>query len=335
MRLWYKVGMSNAEPFRRTMSLLARAAAGLLGAVCLWNVLRLLWASGDLNLWWIDLRFLPPWLRTGTALPTGALLLAWAIRPHTGRRPRMASQLACIVCATICLVNAGTFYWLLTKGEVRSAMPLPVSLLVAAVLGAIAWAIARPPQNQPRLVSVAAVAVVLAGAVPFLHMLSFGLTDYRRQADATIVFGAGVNEDGTLSEALQHRMATGVELYRQGWVRKLIVSGGPGMGSVHETQAMRRYALVNGVPAEDIIVDPDGLCTRDTINNARTLFRENGITSALTVSHFYHLPRIKLTGQQTGLSVYTVPAPQRRRLKRLPVYMAREAAALWVYYLGA
>ena len=53
----------------------------------------------------------------------------------------------------------------------------------------------------------------------------------------------------------------------------------------------------------------------------------------LVVSHFYHLPRVKLAYQREGLEVYTVPAKESYMLGQMPYNMAREVAALWVYYL--
>jgi hypothetical protein len=53
----------------------------------------------------------------------------------------------------------------------------------------------------------------------------------------------------------------------------------------------------------------------------------------LAVSHFYHLPRIKLAYQRAGLDVCTVPARQGRWLSQIPYNMAREVAAFWVYYV--
>jgi hypothetical protein len=53
----------------------------------------------------------------------------------------------------------------------------------------------------------------------------------------------------------------------------------------------------------------------------------------LAVSHFYHLPRIKLAFQREGRDVFTVPAEQTEPLVGLPRYMLREVAALWMYYL--
>jgi len=53
----------------------------------------------------------------------------------------------------------------------------------------------------------------------------------------------------------------------------------------------------------------------------------------LAVSHFYHLPRIKLAYQRGGVDVCTVPARQKYFLSQIPYSMVREVAAFWTYYL--
>ena len=50
-------------------------------------------------------------------------------------------------------------------------------------------------------------------------------------------------------------------------------------------------------------------------------------------SEFYHLPRIKLAYQRAGWDVFTVPAKESYLLRQMPYNMAREVAAMWVYYL--
>jgi hypothetical protein len=37
--------------------------------------------------------------------------------------------------------------------------------------------------------------------------------------------------------------------------------------------------------------------------------------------------------QRNGWEVYTVPAKESYTLRQMPLFMAREVAALWVYYL--
>ena len=57
-----------------------------------------------------------------------------------------------------------------------------------------------------------------------------------------------------------------------------------------------------------------------------------GGTRRVLVSHFYHLPRVKLTYARAGREVYTVPAAERYALAKMPLLVAREVVALWAYY---
>ena len=88
----------------------------------------------------------------------------------------------------------------------------------------------------------------------------------------------------------------------------------------------------------DIVLDKNGLNTQATVKNTEALFAQLHVSRILVVSHFYHLPRVKLAYQRDGWNVYTVPAKESYLLGQLPYNMAREVAALWVYYfkpLGA
>ena len=95
---------------------------------------------------------------------------------------------------------------------------------------------------------------------------------------------------------------------------------------------MRNYALKHGVRAEDIFIDNQGVNTEATVRNTTPLFAQWHAKRILAVSHFYHLPRVKLAYQRCGLDVYTVPARQARFLGHIPYYLAREVAAVWDYY---
>ena len=168
-------------------------------------------------------------------------------------------------------------------------------------------------------------------------MYCFGQTDYQRDADAIVVFGAKANADGTPSQALYDRTHTGVLLYQKYKEPRLIFSGGPGAGALSEPQVMRKVAISEGVPASAIVLDEKGLNTDATVDNTAAVFKERGIRTVLAVSHDYHLPRVKLTYERalagTGIAVYTVPAKESWPLTAKPYFMAREVAAFWVYYL--
>jgi uncharacterized SAM-binding protein YcdF (DUF218 family) len=170
-------------------------------------------------------------------------------------------------------------------------------------------------------------------AFALLQIALFGSTDYRRKADAIVVFGAGVTPDGQCSQALYDRVRTACLLYQQGFSSRLIFSGGPTPGNVHETDAMRDLAVGMGVAPQDITLDREGVNTRATVENTAGLFEQLGARRVLAVSQGYHLPRVKMAYQRKGLEVYTVPAQTTRPLQALPLYVSREVLALWYYYL--
>ncbi|MCU1228759.1 MAG: uncharacterized protein JWO97_1643, partial [Acidobacteria bacterium] len=205
----------------------------------------------------------------------------------------------------------------------------PLSLLIAAAMLAILVAHHLPPRPNRRAFIAS---FVVAGIVfPIAQIALFGLTDYRRRADLIVVFGAHAFANGAPSRALADRIDTGVELYRAGLAPRMLFSGGPGDGAIHETEAMRRYAIRRGVPDSAIAVDVDGINTESTARNTLTFTR--GVpTRVLAVSHFYHLPRIKMTYQRYGFDVFTVPSGN-AGVQPLLLNLAREDAAFWRYYL--
>jgi vancomycin permeability regulator SanA len=187
-----------------------------------------------------------------------------------------------------------------------------------------------PARISLRMLAAFVVCLIL---FPLAQIICFGNTDYRRPADVAVVFGARTYADGRPSDALADRVRTACQLYRDGLVKKLIFSGGPGDGAVHETEAMRHLAVRLGVKAEDILIDTAGLNTQATVKNTEAIFSQLGAHRILVVSHFYHLPRIKMAYLREGWDVYTVPAKESYYMRQTPYMMAREVAAMWVYYL--
>jgi uncharacterized SAM-binding protein YcdF (DUF218 family) len=295
---------------------------------------NLLWPGFDASIWWISFGALPSWVAQVLLALFALMMLAFALWPRPGPRMLLAIAAASAVFAAVALVNAATFYWLVAKGRISAGVPVPFTLVIAAGLVLVARAaygerrVARP-QDWRR---VALGACFWFALFPLALMFFFGNTDYRRPADVAVVLGARVYADGRMSDALEDRIRTGCELYRAGLAKRLVLSGGAGDGPVSEAGAMRRYALAHGVPEQDIFVDDHGRNTEATVRDTVPLFRQWGARRVLAVSHFYHLPRVKLAYQRAGFNVCTVPARQARLLLKLPYNMAREVAAFWSYY---
>lgn len=316
---------------------IARALAFLLGSAILLNLVgRLIGSSFDANIWWIDF---PPALRSSGSAILGlaaVLLLRFAVAPDMSGSLRWTAALLVGLLIAVALADAATFWSLVARGRIVSDFLFPFSMLVGIALGVILFAVLR--RSEPadlRIVPAAATVLVVAAAFPLAQMWCFGLTDYGRPADAAVVFGARAYADGRPSPALADRVRTAVELYRRGLVRKLVMSGDRGDGEIHETEAMRRMAVRLGVPADDIEVDLHGSNTQATVRNTVSLFQLAGYRRVVAVSHFYHLPRVKLCYQGAGFEVYTVPARESRTLCGMPWFVAREIPSFWAYYLRA
>lgn len=315
---------------------IARVTAGCLGLFTALNIL----ASGrhveSLNSLWVDLAYWPKPLRDPLLLVAALLLITFsAVPPRRGLRRVLTAGVA-VLLALSCMANAWAVVDLVRSGSIFSKVPIPLSAGTAGALALIATAALHPaeraPGPGPAAVSLTTLAALVIG-FPLAQMFAFGSTDYRRGADAVVVFGSRVFVDGRLSSALVDRMQTAVELIHEGYAEVLVVSGGPGDGDVHETEAMRDFALAEGLTSDQIVLDEAGWSTRETVLGTLPLMAERGWRRILAVSHSYHLPRIKLTYQLAGLDVWTVPATETAPLRRMPYFMAREVAAYWAYWV--
>ncbi len=121
-----------------------------------------------------------------------------------------------------------------------------------------------------------------------------------------VVFGAGVYPDGTLSPMLADRVDAAVKLYRQGRVRKLLMTGDNSTLNYDEVNAMKRYAMKLSVPVQDITLDYAGFSTYESCYRAKAIF---GVTQAILVTQKYHLPRAVYTCQQLGIDVVGLGTP--------------------------
>lgn len=125
---------------------------------------------------------------------------------------------------------------------------------------------------------------------------------------AAIVFGAGLQRDGTPSPVLKDRISAAVQLYQQGKVEKILMSGDNRFVDYNEPVAMKTYAVDLGVPDEAIVLDYAGRRTYDTCYRAREIFE---LDEALLVTQNFHLPRTIFTCAGMGMKVGGVTADLR------------------------
>jgi SanA protein len=132
-----------------------------------------------------------------------------------------------------------------------------------------------------------------------------------------IVFGAGLRRDGRPTAVLRDRVETAAQLYLDGKVEKLLMSGDNRVVDYNEPEAMRQHALSLGVPNEALVLDYAGRRTYDTCYRARHIF---DVQSAILVTQKFHLSRALFTCNALGLKAVGVEADNYYYLKRLRLY---------------
>ena len=316
-----------------------RGIALFFGLFSLLNLVGELRTPGfDENIWWLDLRPLPPAATAAVLALAGLLLVSWGVRPAAAGWRRVATPVTACALGLVAVRNGVTFYHVWSQGQIRPWMPLPLSFAFAAALLAIAWAAARPTppaRGIPTWLRVAAALLLCGLLFPLAQQVFFGKTDYVRHVQTTVVLGAEVHPDGHASVSLRDRVRTAAQLYRAGLTDRLLMSGARGTTEpVNETAVMRTLAIGFGVPASAIDVDPNGVNTEASARDTVPVLRAAGDRRVAVVSDFFHLPRVKLAYQRLGFDVTTVPS-RAHRIPQTTRLVVREIPAFWVYYLRA
>jgi SanA protein len=124
------------------------------------------------------------------------------------------------------------------------------------------------------------------------------------QKEFAIVLGASVHGD-ELSEALRGRMEVAMALYKDGFVKEILLSGDGTNHHYSETAAMKKYALMGGIPQENLLTDEKGYNTYLTMLRAHDVFNAR---SAYVITQNFHLVRAVWVAKQCGIEAQGVGA---------------------------
>ena len=126
--------------------------------------------------------------------------------------------------------------------------------------------------------------------------------------DCILVLGAGVHSDGSPSDMLEDRLRRGVELYALGAAPKLLMSGDHGRDGYDEVDAMKHYAVEQGIASTDVFMDHAGFSTYESMYRAKEVFQAKKI---IIVTQEYHLYRALYIAESLGLEAYGVSSDYR------------------------
>lgn len=161
-----------------------------------------------------------------------------------------------------------------------------------------------------------------------------GLVDDVQTSDVGVVLGSKVNLDGIPSDRLQARLDRSAELYEQGYIRYIIVSGGTGIEGFNEARVMADYlASKKSIPSAAILLDEHGDNTEATARNAAIIMNAHNLKSALVVTQYFHITRCRFALRQAGIK--TVRTAHARYFELRDVYSTlRELIAVPSYWIS-
>jgi len=171
-----------------------------------------------------------------------------------------------------------------------------IALLIEAFVAIDAWkaSFLRGPSNFIGFTILYFSVWILAFV---LYVLSIQVMPHARNFDYIIIHGCGLIDGSSMSRLLSNRLDKAIELYYKCDCKPyLIPSGGKGPDEdIPEAEAMTKYLLERGIPADKIIPEAESMTTRENIKNSMEIImgREGKHKTAL-VSSNYHVYRCML-----------------------------------------
>ena len=155
-----------------------------------------------------------------------------------------------------------------------------------------------------------------SSAIMMHHAEKYTYSDMQKlpNKNVALVLGAAAYPS-RLSDILQDRVDTAIDLYENGKVKKIIMTGAP-----NEAESMAKYAIGKGVKENDIIKDIKGLNTMSSVKNSKNA------TEMTIVTQSFHLPRAIFLARHHGINAVGMTS-DRRTYEKIFDFKKREILA--------
>lgn len=117
-----------------------------------------------------------------------------------------------------------------------------------------------------------------------------------------LVLGTSRNvQNGNKNTFFFNRIDAAEELFKEGKIKYIIVSGDNGETSYNEPQDMREELVKRGIPDNAIFLDYAGFRTLDSVIRAREIFGQN---TFIIISQKFHNERAVYLARKNGIEAY-------------------------------
>lgn len=125
-----------------------------------------------------------------------------------------------------------------------------------------------------------------------------GVLNLNSQYEVGIILGGFSGYDNQIKmldfNAQSDRVIFAEQLYHQGKIKKIFISGGNGMlinDSYLEAEEIKRHLIKNKIPEKDILTETSSRNTYENAYNSAIILKEKGIDSILLITSAIHMRR--------------------------------------------
>ena len=282
----------------------------------------------------------------GLALALGALAAAHRLADTSGPTARLVALALGLLVAFGPVLVAG---YLVANGitMARRESFRPGNLLALAaglgIFGLLGLMILTLLARSRDLTVFSTIAALLSGYVTFLlvsyiiYAFVYSRITGLRRADFVVVLGSGLARGDRVPPLLASRLERGRHVYQtlvgRGKTRPvLIVSGGKGSDEqISEAEAMARYLIERGVPADHVLREDQSSTTEENLTFSQAIMeRSRPGYRCIVVTSNYHVFRTAMLARRLGVNGQVTGS--RTAGYYWPTAMLREFAAVFLSY---
>ena len=152
--------------------------------------------------------------------------------------------------------------------------------------------------------------VILIGVfATSISIVNYGKKDEKQSADVAIVLGAALSYN-TVSPVYRERINHAINLYNEGYVKRVILTGGMGEGNIYSDAFIAmEYARSKGLPEEAILLEEKSTVTEENIIYSKEIMDKNNFKTAIIVSDPLHMKRAMKMAENCNLTAFSSPTP--------------------------
>ncbi len=158
-----------------------------------------------------------------------------------------------------------------------------------------------------KIVKLIIFAFILLIGYSSISIYTYSHVNELKKADAAIVLGAaawGREPSPVFRERINHA----IWLYEQGYVDKIIFTGGKRIeADLAEAEVGKIYALEQNIPEHDILIEVNSMNTEENLKNAYALALQYDLHTFIIVSDPLHMKRAKVISEHLGIEAYSSP----------------------------